>query len=111
MNFMHRDGWSLHILAEDCRIALVGYRSVHDQETLLRIVAKLKGNPAHAAEDIRRWGRGSVRIASGINPKALFQQAEPRFGPLVSTGWFVAGSEGCSSGLLPVDRQCGNFSP
>jgi hypothetical protein len=24
VNFMHRDGWTLHILAEDCQTALVG---------------------------------------------------------------------------------------
>src|SRR5271163_5091806 len=36
MNFMHRDGWSFHIIAEDCKTVLVGYRGVVNEETLLR---------------------------------------------------------------------------
>jgi hypothetical protein len=56
MNFMHRDGWWIHILAEDCRTVILGYRSV------LRIVAKLHGDVAEAERNIRRWGRGSVWI-------------------------------------------------
>jgi hypothetical protein len=62
MNFMHRDGWSLHILAEDCRTVLVGYRRVQDQETLLRIVAKLHGDVTELKRGIKQWGRGSVWI-------------------------------------------------
>ena len=62
LNYMHRDGWSLHILAEDCKTVLLGYRSVRDQETLLRIIAKLHGDVAEAENNIRRWGRGSIWI-------------------------------------------------
>jgi hypothetical protein len=62
MNFMERDGWTMHILAADARTVLLGYRSVRDQEMLLRIVAKLHGDVAEVEENIRRWGRGSVWI-------------------------------------------------
>ena len=74
-----RDGWSLHILAEDCRTVLVGYRSVRDQEMLLRIVAKLHRGPAHAVEGIRRYGRGSVWIdSSPAQCRALGIRLRPR---------------------------------
>ena len=62
MNFQYRDGWSLHIIGEDCKTVLLGYRNVRDQEMLLRIIAKLHGDPAKAESDIKRWGRVSVWI-------------------------------------------------
>jgi hypothetical protein len=36
-------------------------------ETLLRIVAKLGGDPEEAKDDIRRWNRGSVLEGPGLN--------------------------------------------
>ena len=51
-NFMHRDGWSFHILAEDCQTSLTGYRKVAGREALLRIVAKLGGSVADAETDM-----------------------------------------------------------
>jgi len=62
MNFMHRDGWWFHILAEDCKTVLVGYTKAADKGALLRIVAKLGGSVEDAELDIRRWRRGSVWI-------------------------------------------------
>jgi hypothetical protein len=62
MNFQERDGWWIHIIAADCRTVLLSFRRVRDQETLLRIVRKLHGDPELAEHDIRRWGRGSVWI-------------------------------------------------
>jgi hypothetical protein len=59
---MHRDGSTFHIIAEDCKTVLVGYRHVASREALLRIVAKLGGSVAAAEQDIRRWNRGSVWI-------------------------------------------------
>ena len=38
LHFMYRDGWSMHIIAEDCKTVLLGYRNVRDEETLLRIM-------------------------------------------------------------------------
>ena len=62
MNFMHRDGWSFHIIAEDCKTVLVGYRKVESQEMLLRIIAKLGGDIEEACRSIEQWSRGSVWI-------------------------------------------------
>jgi hypothetical protein len=62
MNFMHNRGCSFHIVAEDCKTILVGYRTAPSREALLRIVAKLGGSVADAETDIRRWNRGSVWI-------------------------------------------------
>ncbi len=62
MNFQERDGWWFNVLAADARTVLVRSRRVRDQETLLRIVAKVGGDPALAAGDIRRWSRGAVWI-------------------------------------------------
>jgi hypothetical protein len=64
MNFMHRDGWSFHIIAEDCRTVLTNYRRVASEEELLRIIAKLGGSVELAKIDIRRWNRGSVWVRS-----------------------------------------------
>ena len=62
MNFQERDGWSCHIIAEDCQTVLVGYRNVASQEELLRIVAKLGGSVEDASRSIEQWARGSVWI-------------------------------------------------
>ena len=62
MNFMHNQDWSFHILAEDCKTVLVGYRKAASKEDLVRIIAKLGGSVTDAEQDIRRWNRGSVWI-------------------------------------------------
>jgi len=62
MNFMHRDGWSFHILAEDGKTVLLTYRNAASKDDVLRIIAKLGGSVADAEIDIRRWNRGSVWI-------------------------------------------------
>ena len=72
LNFMHRDGWSLHIIAADCKTVLLTFRCVRDEMTLLRIVAKLGGDVGKAKRDMNRWGRGSVWIdPSPVQCKAL----------------------------------------
>jgi len=76
MNFMHRDGWSFHIIAEDCKTVLVGYRKVESQETvlvgyrkvesqetLLRIIAKLGGD----IEEARRSSNGAAEASVSIH--------------------------------------------
>ena len=62
MNFMHNRGWSFHIVAEDCKTVLVGYRKAASKEDLLRIIAKMGGSVEDAEIDIRRWNRGSVWV-------------------------------------------------
>jgi hypothetical protein len=76
MNFMHRDGWPFHIIAEDCKTVLVGYRKVESQETvlvgyrkvesqetLLRIIAKLGGD----IEEARRSSNGAAEASGSIH--------------------------------------------
>jgi hypothetical protein len=76
MNFMHRDGWSFHIIAEDCKTVLVGYRKVESQETvlvgyrkvesqetLLRIIAKLGGD----IEEACRSSNGAAGASGSIH--------------------------------------------
>jgi len=67
-----------HIIAEDCKTVLLGYRNVRDQEMLLRIVAKLHGDPERAAEDIRRRNRGSVWIDPSPEQCKALEMKEPR---------------------------------
>ena len=62
MNFVDRDGWTFHIIGEDCRTLLVGYRKVKDEETLLRFIARLNGDVAEAKSKIDHCSRRSVRI-------------------------------------------------
>ena len=62
LNYMYREGWTMHIMGEDCKTVLLGYRKVRDQEALLRIVAKLHGAVAEVETNIQRWGQGSVWI-------------------------------------------------
>ena len=68
LNFMHRDGWSFHIIAEVCQTVLVGYRNVASKEELLRIIAKLGGSVADAEDDIRR--RRSVATSASDGPES-----------------------------------------
>jgi hypothetical protein len=72
MNFQENRGWSFHILAADCKTVMVRYRRVRDQDTLLRIIAKLGGSVADAEEDIRRWNRGSVWIDLNDGQRKFF---------------------------------------
>lgn len=62
MNFMERGGWSIHIIAEDCKTALVDYRRVANQEPLLSMITRMGGSAEVARQHIRRWGRDSVWI-------------------------------------------------
>jgi hypothetical protein len=55
MNFMARDGWTFHILAEDYKTVLVRHRRSRARRAMPRIIAKLGGSVAHAKADIRRW--------------------------------------------------------
>ena len=65
VNFMNRDGWSIHCLASDCQTLVSQWVTVRTGATLLRL---LKASGATVAEmeeierDISRWGRGSSFI-------------------------------------------------
>jgi hypothetical protein len=64
-NFMHRDGWSIHCLAADCRTLVSEWVSMREDGTLLRL---LKASGAtldqvdEIADDMTRRGRGSTLI-------------------------------------------------
>jgi len=62
LNFMHRDGWSFHLLAEDCRTALSEWRPVESEEALLGMIAKM--NRTHWMPVNRRYARFLTTIRS-----------------------------------------------
>jgi hypothetical protein len=76
LNFMHRDGWSFHILAEDCKTVLVCYRKVAARRTYCVSIAKLEGSVADVELDIRRWRRESVWIEPSPASAASSASAE-----------------------------------
>jgi hypothetical protein len=65
VNFMHRDGWSVHCLAADCQTLVSQWVTARTEETLLRL---LKASGATTAEldeierDMKQQGRGSMFI-------------------------------------------------
>ena|ERR1700733_988250 len=65
VNFMHRDGWSVHCLAADARTLISGWVMVRTNETLLRLLKASGATTAQMdeiADDMRRMGRGSTFI-------------------------------------------------
>ncbi len=63
VNFMQRDGWSVHCLAPDSKTLISGWVTVRTEETLLRPLKASGATPAEMGEierDIRRWGRAST---------------------------------------------------
>jgi hypothetical protein len=70
VNFMHRDGWSLHCvaadcLAPDCKTLVSQWVTVRTDETLLRLLKASGATPVQleeVARDMERWGRGSTFI-------------------------------------------------
>ena len=65
VNFMHRDGWSVHCLAPDCQTLVSQWVTLDTEETLLRL---LKASGATMAEleeierDMKQQGWGSTFI-------------------------------------------------
>jgi len=45
VNFMHRDIWSVHCLAEDCKTPISGWTDVASTETLMRLLHYLGATP------------------------------------------------------------------
>jgi hypothetical protein len=60
--FMHREGWSFHLLAEDCQTTLTKWRPVESEEALLGMIAKMHRDVDEAQRKIRGWSRGSVWV-------------------------------------------------
>jgi hypothetical protein len=65
VNYMNRDGWSIHCLAPDCQTPVSGWVTVRTKQTLLRLLQACGATPAAMEEierDAGRWGRGSTFI-------------------------------------------------
>ncbi len=63
MNFMLRESWSIHFIAEDCRTPIGGYFKLKDLDVLRDLVRR--GNCENVDEFdqcVRHWGRGSVYL-------------------------------------------------
>jgi hypothetical protein len=54
VNFMHRDGWSVHCLAPDCKTLVSQWVTVCTEETLLRLLK------ASGATPRPKWMRSSA---------------------------------------------------
>jgi hypothetical protein len=62
MNFKERDGWSFHIVAEDQRTRLVSDCTAGKRETLLSIIARLRGDVTEAKFVTKLKNQGCVWI-------------------------------------------------
>ena len=65
VNFMLRDGWSVHCVSEDAKTPISPILPVSDQPTLIRLLRYVGATEAELEEvhdRIRQWSRGSVFI-------------------------------------------------
>jgi hypothetical protein len=65
LNFMYRDGWSVHCIGPDHRIQISPWFDVASESVLRRLLRASGATEAIMADveaDIRRWNRGSVWI-------------------------------------------------
>jgi hypothetical protein len=65
VNFMRRDGWSVHCLAADCRTVISPWVTIGSDEALLHQLQASGATPGQMEEiqrDMKRWGRGSTFI-------------------------------------------------
>jgi hypothetical protein len=65
LNYMHRDGWTVHCLAEDAKTSISPRLHVVTDSTLLRLLVACGATDADTEQvkvNMRRWGRGSVWI-------------------------------------------------
>jgi hypothetical protein len=59
----HRDGWSIHLLAENANTVLTKWTVVASQDMMLRLFRACGAKDdviADVKRDVARWGRGSV---------------------------------------------------
>jgi hypothetical protein len=65
VNFMRRDGWSVHCIGADHRTRISPWISIAKESTLLRLLrasGATEENMAEVEADIARWSRGSIWI-------------------------------------------------
>jgi hypothetical protein len=68
-----RDGWSFHLLSEDCQTVLTKWRPIESEEALLRMIAKMRGDVDEAKDDMLRWSRGTVSVDLSPAPCEFFR--------------------------------------
>lgn len=77
---MHRDGWNIHCVAEDCRTVISPYRQVATIESLLKLLRYAGATEADldgVQQCIRCWSRGSVFITLATDRKNLLAIRSP----------------------------------
>jgi hypothetical protein len=76
VNFMHRDGWSIHCLAADCKTLVSQWVMVRTEETLLRLLKASGATPAELDEierDMKQQGRSSTFISVNETGRRLLR--------------------------------------
>jgi len=76
VNFISRDGISIHCIAEDAKIVVSGWTNLPDHATLekaLRYVGATDSEIEEARADLRRWSHGGVHITLTPGRKNLLK--------------------------------------
>jgi hypothetical protein len=79
-NYMHRDGWWVHAIAEDASTPIGEYVSVKDEATLIRLLRYVGATDADidlVHEDIRRGSRGGIWIELLVGRRNLLHIRQP----------------------------------
>jgi hypothetical protein len=79
LNFQNRDGWSFHLLAEDCQTVPTKWRPIELEDALLGMIAKMHGDMAQAKNSISQWGRGSIWVRLSPAQCRFFGTQDLRF--------------------------------
>jgi hypothetical protein len=82
VNFMRRDGWSVHCLAADCRTVISPWVTIGSDEALLHQLQTSGATPGQMEEvqrDMKRWGRGSTFIE--VTEPGVYSCASSRLPP------------------------------
>lgn len=76
VNFMHRNGWSIHCLAEDAKTVIGPRLEIAKESTMIRLLRASGATDADMVEirrDIEWRGRGSVWIEVADEGKKLLR--------------------------------------
>ena len=80
VNYIHRDGWWVHAIAEDASTPIGEYVSVKDEATLIRLLRYVGATDADidlVHEDIRRGSRGGIWIDLEPGRRNLLRIRQP----------------------------------
>jgi hypothetical protein len=76
VNFMLRDGWLVHCIADDAKTPISPFLRVASESTLLRLLrfcGATEKTMAEVERDMARWGRGSVWVNVTEDGKRLLR--------------------------------------